>query len=546
MVRIKYGNVETLAASAFSASLLNCADLSHPDDLKTSKANHENFGNPCEDFSVLLDGASVPLPLDSSDDNVGVWSESVADTSGDLATNPTITLEADEPYELPGLTLTFDLANGIYPYSVDVSWYLADEMVNSATYICTAAEVPVTGVGDCDKIVVVARGVNAPNTRLRIRGVTFGVEAGFDGSSVKSAQITQEISQISTTLPISTADIVILNTTGANYDFGERQPMEIYNDDTLVGCFYIDEATRVTKNQWKIRAQDAVFLLDATEFNGGVYFGYSSGDTVATVAASIFAAANLEYTIDESLASLYVNGHIPKTTCRKALQQLLFASGGYARTAYSNKVDLLVIGDSVRESIPLSGRVLQGTQSANTESDITEIALTYHTYYPASNEPSNLYEAKTALTEEMVEFSEPVDAGTLTLSGNGQILESSANHAVITCDKGEVLTGVQYAHKKTIKSVRNTKARTWNSNKKSITDATLVTIENVDEVLQRCYDYFVKNMTITSKVVEKNTVILPGEMYEIATEVYGTQTGINQKQSFSLHGGKIAKKIELK
>lgn len=543
MVLIKYGDIAAGAKEAFEPSLQNCATISNADNLTSAKILYQNFGNPCEDYSVLLDGNSLPIPSDTSEVNIGVWSDSVSDGMGAFENAPSVTLISDTPFDINGFTIYFDEFNGIYPLSANISIYLGSQNIWNNTYNCTSPQLVIQSGGqECDKIVITANGVNAPYTRVKIRGIIYGVDFQIAGRDINSIQITQQINPISSTVPISTADITFLNTSGADYDFSEQQQLDIYNSDMLIGRYFIDEATRITKQQWKIKAQDYISLLDSIDFEGGIY----SGETVGNIAESIFAKASVKYTIDPELGAKTVTGHIPYTTCRKALQQLMFAACGYVRTAYSETVDLLQVGTEVRESIPLSGRILQGTQSATTDPDVTEIELTAHSY-KLSNDLSELYSAQSDVDNVKIIFDGPVDTETLEFTeGDGEIIDCGANYAIITCSAGSILSGYEYEHIKISKTLTNAKAHTRKSNKKSITDATLISSSNIDEVLQMCYNYLIRTMTVSSKVVEGSKLLMVGERYEIDTEVWGKRTGINQEQSFALYGNKVAKNIKIK
>lgn len=542
MVLIKYGFIAEGASEAFAAKLQNCADVSNTDNLTSVKSEYQNFGNPCEDYSVLLDGNALAIPTNTNDVNIGVWSEAVSDDAGMFETAPIVTFASDTAFRISGLTIVFDEINGIYPTSVTASWYFGEELLSAETYECSATELAIQHYEeDCDKIVIQLNAVNVPYTRAKIRGIIYGIDFQITGSDINSVKIVQEISPISSTVPISTADITFLNTSGADYDFSVQQQLEVYNSNELIGRYFIDEAKRLTKQQWSVKAQDYISLMDSIDFEGGIYFG----ETVGNIAEAIFDKAKIEYTISDTLSAQTVTGHIPYTTCREALQQLMFAACGYVRTAYSETVDLLEIGDEIRESIPLEGRILQGTQSVTTDSDVTEIELTTHSYR-LSNNLSELYSAETDVENVKIIFDEPVDANSLVLEGDGTIAEKGANYVILTCAAGGVLSGYKYEHIKASKTVANTKAHTRKSNKKSITGATLVSSYNVDKVLQNCYNYLTKTMTVSSKIVEAEPILMVGEKYEVATEMWGKVKGTNEKQSFMLYGSKVAKKVEIK
>lgn len=554
MVLIRYGSVALGASEDFEATLQDCSDVSNAENLTSAKDLYGNYGNPCEEYSVLLDGNCLPIPQESSDEidtsgiNIGVWSEAVADETGALATAPTIVLESAAEYKLHGLTLVFDAINDIYPTSVTVAWYKGAEKLSEESYSCAASELSIQHYEEtCDKIVIMLNALNTPLVRAKLRGVIYGQNIVIEGRDINSVQVTQEVCPLSTTLPISTAEMTFLNTAGADYDFAERQDLVIYNDNKMIGKYFIEEATRLTKKQWRVMAYDYIGLLDSVDFVGNLYYG----KTAKVVADEIFSAAGVKYTMSDELAEKQVTGFIPYTTCRKALQQLLFAIGGFARTAYSETVDLLPVSTTIRESIPMAGRILLGTQSVKTETDVSEIELVSHKYVNDFPNMKTLYTVEEDVENAKIMFSDPVEPASLYLSKDdeqvdGGIIEKGVNYAILTAPAGSVLKGIIYLHETSSKTVTNTKGHIWKSNKKTISDATMVGQNNLDEALARCYDYLTRTKTVSSKVVEADPVLMVGEQYEIETESWGKLTGTNVQQSFALYGNKVAKKIKIK
>lgn len=552
MVSIQYGSVAIGADESFAATLQNCAIISNMDDLMEKVVSgYINYGNPCENYSVLLDRSCRPIPKDTSGVNIGVWSD-LSDADGKFSSKPTISLMSDTPYELSGISFEFDTFLPILPTTVTISWYLGDLLKASGTYDCTSSNLNISQkVDECDKIVISVDGINAPFARIKFRKLVYGAVILIEGREISNVQITQEVCPISTTLPISTADITLLVKSGADYKFTESQEIAVYDDSRLIGTFFIDEASRVTERQWRIRAQDYIGLMDSISFPGGMYEGWSGRDTVGTIANEIFNAAGIGYSIVYSdFENQYIEGLIKETTCRNALQQLLFAAGGFARTAYSNVVELLPVQTDVSETIPL-GRVMQGTQTSKSDPSVTEVEVVAHKYR-LTGEEKQLFSADDETENLKIKFGNPVYKSSLSLTNDGEpvedgIVESNSNYAIIVCPAGSVLSGWEYDHTTLAKSKVNTAIRAAKSNKKTISDATLVSVNNLDEVLQRSFDYLVGTLTVSSKVIESEEPILPGEKYQLATEMWGDVVGTNVKQTFSLQGnGRVVKKIELK
>jgi hypothetical protein len=82
----------------------------------------------------------------------------------------------------------------------------------------------------------------------------------------------------------------------------------------------------------------------------------------------------------------------------------------------------------------------------------------------------------------------------------------------------------------------------------AIENATLVSSYNVDNVLEKCYNWIVNNATVNLDIVEskKDTPVNVGDLITAETEYLGNAVGRAIKQTFNLNGGIIIKKTEMK
>lgn len=543
MIKIKYGSVAAGAKEKFDPQLTNCSNISNADDLTENLVAFANYGNPCEAYSVLLDGNSVPIPENTKVANIGVWGGAVCDDKGDFSEYPTVKFISTEYFDISGLTLEFDKVNNAYPTSISVSWYKGSTLKASKDFTLSSPVAVISEtVSDFNIMTIVFKKMNTPKSRLKFHSIEYGATFDIFGSNIKNVQVSQEINPISTTVPISTSNAVFLSKSESGYDFEEQQTIEIWANEQIIGKFLIDEATRNTKQQWSVRMQDYIAILDTVDFEGGIY----NNATVGDILNSIFNKANVPYTISDSLSSKTVSGHIPYTTCRKALQQVLFAIGAYAKTAYSQTVGIRNIDYEAEpaEEIPMRGRIMIGSQSVTTEAMVSEVELTEHSYSKGA-ETTTLYTAQNAVEDVLITFTEPVDEDTLTLS-EGTISAKGVNYAIVTCGEGATLKGVPYKHTKSAKSKINPKAHARKSNKKSITDATLISSSNIDTILDLCYTYLTRPKTLKSKIVEGTTPFDLGSVYSVETEMWGTLAGVLTQQSFSIYGSKISKDVVIK
>ena len=539
MIKVEYGATILGAKEEFSPELLNCSPISKAEDLARDNLTFMNYGNPCERYSVLLDGKSYPIPENVEDENIGVWSEYASDGNGEFGDEiPTIILTSDVPFDIDGLGLTFDIANNVYPTVIHISWYNGNDIISEKEYQSSSASFLATeDIENCDKIAIVFSQMNTPYSRLRLRGIDYGSVLSIEEKTIKNIKLHQVVSPISTTMPVSTLTLAFLNAKNANYNFTVRQSLTIYDNDVLLGKYFIESANQANKQEWNIKAQDYINILGGSEFEGGIY----ENEQAVNVLSDIFSKANVPFTISDNLQSENITGYIPYTTCRAALQQVLFAIGAYAKTAYSDNVDILKSDLTITESIGLD-RVFAG-QTISFDADITEIELVGHAYTPTTDE-TTLYKATEAQESLKIIFSEPIHDLAIE---NGEIIERGTNYAVINCEANGVLKGQKYDHSTISKSKYNATNNIKNMNKKSIKNATLISSANIDKILNVCYNYIIRNSTVKSKIIESGTPLVVGNAYEVETELLGKVSGVLTEQNFSLFGGsKVVKETVVK
>ena len=189
---------------------------------------------------------------------------------------------------------------------------------------------------------------------------------------------------------------------------------------------------------------------------------------------------------------------------------------------YVNIYKLTADDEFAQEPIPLN-RIMQG-QNFTDDENVTAVEIVTHKYV-ATKEPIELYgsadEYVGKIGEEVfVKFSEPVHG--LTLSG-GRMIDSSANHAhFITTSDFLLLTALKYSHITEPKKKKNPLIlATEIENVISINDATLINSNNIDNVIEKCYNWFIKTNQTNLKIVEGKHVQY-GEPIKYGEKKYGT------------------------
>lgn len=560
-IKINYGGVAVGAKENFVPTTTDKADFANLSNLMQESTSFVNYGNPCDLYSVALDGNTVGIPQDTESANIGWWSQQISGANGVFANPIILTLSAsDSHYNSSGISLTFDTYNNVYSTSINVKWYdnatlLADSdfSPDSAFYFCSKK------VEGYNKIVIQFNSINMPFNRLKVRAIDYGMKITFYGDELKSAKIIQEIDPLSSQISINTCDFEICSKRQIEYSFQERQTVEVYFNDKLRSISFIKTAKRKSQNEWSVQAEDYIGIMSNSVFYGDVY----SQKNAVELIEEIFNTANVPYHISD-LSNEIVNGYIPYTNCREALMQVAFAVGAVVDTSNSDVVNVFKLSGKISQEIPLD-RIFQG-QTFDEESKITAVEVTSHKYEP-SDKVVEAYTNKDGgnIDNVFVKFSQPLHSLTIT---NGSIVESGTNYAIINANNGCKLTGKSYEHTQTVLKKENPVLTiTDMPNVISVSNATLVSADNVANILEKCYNYYEQNDMVNLKIVEGKrkaryggikygtsrynqvTDDIPtnvGEKITCQSEYLGDITGKIVKQTYNLNGGIIVKDTQMK
>ena len=487
---------------------------------------------------------------------MGLWSKSQTDENGRFSPQIVISAQADEYFSTAGITLKFDTNKGIYANDLLVEWYRDGKKLSEKNFAPDNAEYFCANrVELFNRVDVTFYGLNAPKNRLRLQSMEFGIVTDFTSRTLKNSAVKQSISLISESLPISTLNFSIVDRDGIDFVFQERQPIEAYFNDKLKGLFFIKKATQSGESAYTVACEDYVGLLEEATFNGDVYGGRGDiyrGYDAGTLIRKICAKAGVPVIVAPEIATKEITGYLPRGTCRKALQQVLFALQAYADTSDFNGLRIKALTKN-GQTIPRN-RIMQGI-IVKEDSKVTAVELVAHSYVPLDEEIV-IYDAKESGMGKGIEviFSEPYHSLALE---NGNIIEWSANHAIFDATENTRLRGKKYLHTTVAKRKQNTLlTATDKSNILRIENATLVNANNVDKTLNNCYNYLIKNQTISAKIVEGkhesdngyvyDVPVALGENLTLETAFKGNIMGTLESQSYSMNGGILVKECILK
>lgn len=454
------------------------------DNATVATSSENGFSSPTE---LVGDGTTASLAtlelnqwsLDGSrdvhnDQTVSFWSSAISGADCTFENAPVITITFSQAYSSVGVTLMSDFPGR--PSLVNVAWYQGTTLKESKDFAVTSdIQFFEQTVVAFDKIVLTIKKTWLPRRYARLTGIVFGVIREFDMEELRNVQIVQEMHPVTVELPTSTMTWTLDNRANVSYLFQEKQPVEAWTDNHLIGVYYINQSARSSTSVYKIDCKDSLGVLDDAAFAGGVYADKSAKTLFAEIVGN-------DFEIDfGTVADVNLSGIIQATTKRAALQQVLFAWGVCAATDGGYKIRVFTLDDTA-EAIG-EGRTYQGA-TVTTDALVTSVSVTAHSYAEDAN-------------------------------------------------GGVEIGGKKYADTQTVYTVTNPNVTAnTKSNEKKVTDATLVSPAIGQTVAQRLYDYYAKRDQASAKIVLDGEIL--GDCVTVPTPWGTTVTGNIAKMEITL------------
>lgn len=548
---IEYGATDLTAKSDSQLTATDKQSFSEPNNIKNDPS--EIKYSTLEHNYFILDGSFENMP---ENPRIGYWSLSASNSNKEFDTPPTLTINFSKNHSSVGLTLRFSEYS--YCTHLKIAYYdsentLLDEQEfypDTYEYFCEDIAV------NYRKIVITFYATNEANRYIKLYRILYGKIIVFEGDNLISANIIEELNPLSDELSINTLDFVcfatddkfnILNPQGAFLTFQKTQPLKAYRveNDTSVdmGTFYLESWENQSEKSMKISGIDLIGILDKVEFNGGIYENMSA----ITLIESIMAKANvMNYTIDD-LVGETITGYLPISTCREALQQVLFSLGAVADCSRSEAINIYKLEESETPKEITSSSILQKTKEIKQGEIITGISVTTHRY-KLKRARETLYEEELSSGTYKIVLNQP--STNLQITG-GTITESGVNYAVITATGGGGSASEKYYGNSNVKITGNTyddltdtitiedEEEHEKTNVLSIDNCTLINSSNANAIATRVLNYY------KSQYRNNFDIILDDEKAgdNVITEKSDTNelNGFITKLDINMTGGFIAK-----
>ena len=463
--------------------------------------------------------------------DMGYVSDSISDAAGMFENPPSITFTFTQNYSSVGITLRFNDYSGDYCSKVKVQWYRDDELLAEHEYTPDSYIYFCYGIVDYyDRVVITFLETSKPYRNVFLTGITWGLIRVFKDDEIEDVNCLLEMNPISEEVSINTMDYTIRTKSDYAFEFQKKQKQTLYFDESIMGIFYLKDGRQLGPRCYSMESQDAIGLLDNSQFMGGMYNNVSANE----ILASIMSGEEISYFMDDSFQNTVVSGYLPIGSKREALQQLAFAIGAMVDTGYDRQLYLYpqqteVSGEFTKKDIFLGLTV-------NHKDIVTGVRLYVHKYAPGT-ESVEIFKGAISGGQKL-EFSEPYHS--LEIAG-GVIGEHGVNYAYITGDGGEiVLTGKKYNHS-TAAMLKEDSKVTHNKNIAEIKGATLVTASNAGEVLERVYRSYRNNESVAFSAIIRGQEL--GDRVKVDTGFNGVIEGTITKLDFRFSRREITAEV---
>lgn len=497
-----------------------------------------------------LDGNFLEFPNNPENIPWGLWSKSLSNENGEFETPIELELNFSELHSTIGLSFEFNPYGPDWCNDLIIKWLKDDVIINEKEFYPDRWNYSaMQKVENFNKIIVTFKKMSKPYRYLKIQNVIYGIIKYFEDSEIIDAEITEEIDLTSTSIPYNQLSFTIFS---KNNEFDIFNPQGVYtllqkkqqlnvtgyidNIRIFYGYFYVDEISQNKDKTLTIDANDAISIMDSTNFYGGIY----NNTNIISVLDNLFNTAGFVYSIEESLINEVLTGYIPYSSHREALNLICLSIGAYATTSMNGNVVIKKINDIPEFIIDKDRKIISSSVKYNEY--ISGVEVTAFNYEINSEEKSEIYKGNLTIGNNTIIFSKPVSNESIE-SNVGEIIEKGETYCIINSDieQEAIIKAYEY--------IENKKIYRFNAddiiagekeNIKQINDCTLINDSNALIIAQRLYNIFQKRIKQTFSIIPKNGQEIPGKTIQLYTGYDSYRPCTIEKITIDLAGGHIS------
>ncbi|MFA7184817.1 MAG: hypothetical protein WC082_07990 [Victivallales bacterium] len=271
-------------------------------------------------IKTAVDSGMIAPPISATDypPQVGIWSECVADSVGDVDFTITINLNSEHT---SGFT--------IYSYdqnilTASIVYYLDNEIVRTADMVASVGKIQDADGATYNKIVLNVTNIDRPNCHVKIAELEFGASETYGGARLAGEiNLIQEWDPTMQAIPLYELDFSLLNVLG---EFDVDNPNGYY--DKIIQNYPVelsfsitaDDGTKYTVpcGKFMISSKTAndttldIVAFDARSALSDNYRGLtlSTTQSFGDLFTALFDGLNVPHSIDDDLFSEYPDQNI--------------------------------------------------------------------------------------------------------------------------------------------------------------------------------------------------------------------------------------------
>lgn len=497
-----------------------------------------------------LDGTFELFPSNPSIEAFGLWSKQMSGEDGNFPTPITLTITLLNKHNITGTGFEFNPHGNIYCNNLNIQYYEDDTLIKELDMFPDNWSYTVKEeINNFNKMIITFKSMNVPHRYLKLQSIIYGIMQRFKDDDLISANLFEEISLMSTELPINTMNFTAYSQTN---DFNIFNPQGIYNafekkqfinvGGTIdgasrgFGTFYLDEWKSTEDKMMELSTVNAIGVMENTYFKGNLYINRTAREVID----EIMTDAGFAYYIDSSLNDIPVNGWIARCSHRQALQQVCVAIGAYIDTSRSGSINIKpsLVTDTDIVIMDMDRKHIGTTVTLNPY--VTGVNVTEHTYV-LNPEETNLFEGELGVGQTEIIFNSPSN---VTNIDGGNILEQGINYCIVdvTTAGNVIITGNQYEdNTKTVSVKMKDLPKGEKENILELADATLVNTENGKEVAQRIFNHYQKRIQQDISVILDNDAV--GKIANVEVYPDNYRQSIIKSLDIDLVGGYVTKAV---
>lgn len=468
----------------------------------------------------------------------------LSDENGEFETNPKITITFTREHASIAFRMSF---LDDHPLEARLTFYdLEGDLITTIVQPITSNAIIIEQDVNGYALIEIEFTKTLPYRYIKMTSFIFGVVITWDETNVKNANLVQQIDRLSKNIAIDTLSFTVIDVTsdlnlgnpeGMHRYFQKNQymlPYETINGRKItLGKYYLKTFSEST-NLGKMSAQSYLGIMDDVTFNDGeVYEGKKAG----IVIEQIFYTLGLsDYTIDAETYEQKLYGTITPKSCRKALNEILFATNSVINSHDVENIIIKKTSQVQRPDIPRDSKF----STAVTKNDYTYGVEVKYTSYTKAEEAKEIVKATYQAGTHVVYFTQPytdlsIEGGTIDTDKTNfyyvTFTVDSEQEVVISGYGYSTVTNSQKAHQVKLKAGEEEKMATYNTS--------LCDIKTARELANKILTYLNYDLTIKLKWLADGNDM--GDLHIIENPVldFNDYFGVFTKRSFDLTGGFI-------